>query len=212
MLLDRKRINKWGRWVALFLAIVFGVGFLFMGIGYGGAGLDLSSLFTSDNDKSANQSPEQRLAAFEKALAENPKDVTALVGAATIYQQNDDLNTAAEYLERAIAVDESQKDLYLRLANIYLNSKALDYEAAAQVLNKAVAVDPTNPDVFLKLGTAQSNLNNTEAAILAWQKYLELAPNGEMASVVQKQIDVLTTTATDPPTTGASTTTTAAAQ
>ncbi|MGI5940337.1 MAG: tetratricopeptide repeat protein [Thermoleophilia bacterium] len=210
MLLDRKRINKWGRWVALFLAIVFGVGFLFMGIGYGGAGLDLSSLFT--DDKSANQSPEQRLAAFEKTLAENPKDVTALIGAATIYQQSDDLTTAAEYLERAIAVDEGQKDLYLRLANIYLNSKALDYEAAARVLNKAVAMDPTNPDLFLKLGTAQSNLRNTEAAVLAWQKYLELAPNGEMASVVQKQIDVLTTTATDSPTTGASTTTTAAAQ
>ena len=41
------------------------------------------------------------------------------------------------------------------------------------VLNKATSVDANNPDVFLKLGTAQ-NSGTTEAAVLAWQKYLRV--------------------------------------
>ena len=45
--------------------------------------------------------------------------------------------------------------------------------------------------MYLKLGTAQNSLGHTEAAILAWQKYLQLAPNGDMATVVKDQIDKL---------------------
>ena len=46
MLLDRRRIKKWAKWVALFLAIVFAGGFLFLGVGYGGAGFNLSDAFS----------------------------------------------------------------------------------------------------------------------------------------------------------------------
>ena len=61
MLLDRKRINKWAKWVALFLAVVFAAGFLFMGVGYGGAGFNLSSLFTGNKTASSNpQTPTRR--------------------------------------------------------------------------------------------------------------------------------------------------------
>jgi cytochrome c-type biogenesis protein CcmH/NrfG len=73
------------------------------------------------------------------------------------------------------------------------------------VLIKLTSVDPDNPDVYLKLGIAQRELGETEAAILAWQKYLELDPNGDMADVVKEQIDLLskkptttTTSATSP--------------
>ena len=92
MLLDRKRINRWAKWVALFLAIVFAAGFLFMGVGYGGAGFNLSELFTGDNDVPDNpQTPEDKIAAYQAQLTQNPKDVAALLGLATVYQQNEDL-------------------------------------------------------------------------------------------------------------------------
>ena len=72
----------------------------------------------------------------------------------------------------------------------------------------------SNPDVYLKLGTAQNTLGNTEAALLAWQKYLELAPNGDMATVVREQVEKLskkpTTTTTSTTSTSGSTATTAA--
>ncbi len=61
MLLDRKRINKWAKWVALFLAIIFAAGFLFVGVGYGGAGFNLSEIFTSDKQVDVtNQTPKTR--------------------------------------------------------------------------------------------------------------------------------------------------------
>jgi cytochrome c-type biogenesis protein CcmH/NrfG len=59
----------------------------------------------------------------------------------------------------------------------------------------------------LKLGSAQNNLGNTQAAVLAWQKYLDLAPNGDMAATVKDEITKLAAQATS--TTAGVTTTTA---
>jgi cytochrome c-type biogenesis protein CcmH/NrfG len=209
LLLDRKRINKWAKWVALALAIIFAASFLFLGVGYGGAGFNLSSLFT-DNKESTNTTltVDQKVVALEAKLQQNPKDVTTLLELATIYQQNNDLLRAASYLDRVIAADPTQKDVYLRLATIYLNQEINEYAAAVSVLNKAVSVDPNNPDVYLKLGIAQNALGNTSGAVLAWQKYLALAPNDSMASVVREQLDKLTQQATTTTTTAASTSTT----
>lgn len=215
MLLDRKRINRWAKWVALFLAIVFAAGFLFMGVGYGGAGFNLSELFTGDNNVQDNpQTPEDKIAAYQAQLTQNPKDVAALIGLATVYQQNEDLLRAAAYLQLALEADPAQKEVYLRLANIYMSADVGNNEAAVAVLNKATQVDAGNPDVFLKLGTAQNSLGNTEAALLAWQKFLELAPNDDMATVVREQVEELskkpTTTTTSTTSTSGSTATTAA--
>jgi cytochrome c-type biogenesis protein CcmH/NrfG len=207
LLLDRKRINKWAKWVALLLAVVFAGGFLFLGVGYGGAGFNLSSIFTGNKTSSSNsQTPDAKIAAYQAQLAQNPKDTTALLGLASVYQDAGDLTTAATYLEKVVAVDPTQKDVLNRLATIYLNTKVANYSAAAAVLNKLAALDPQNPDVYLKLGLAQNNLGHTEAAVLAWQKYLQLAPDGDMASVVKDQVDKLSKSETTTTGTGTSTT------
>lgn len=210
MLLDRRRIKKWARWVALILAIVFVGGFLFMGVGYGGAGFNISSLFTGEDNTTASvQTPEDKLAAYQAALQANPADVEAMLGSANVYQQLGNVQAAAMYLENVIVLDPQQKDVYIRLANLYMSSDLSDYRSAVTVLNKATSVDANNPDVFLKLGTAQNNLGNTEAAILAWQKYLQLAPDGDMAEIVQEQITKLSNKPTTTTTASGSTTTTA---
>jgi cytochrome c-type biogenesis protein CcmH/NrfG len=210
LLLDRKRINKWAKWVALGLAVVFALSFLLLGVGYGGgAGFNLFDLFGKKDSTNTTLNVDQRVAALQATLAQNPKDVTTLLALATAYQQNEDLKTAATYLEQVIAVDPSQKDVYPRLANIYLNQDVADYTAAATVLNKAISVDPNNADLYLKLGIAQNSLGNTGGALLAWQKYLTLAPNGDMASVIKEQVATLSKAATTT-TSPASTTTTAA--
>jgi cytochrome c-type biogenesis protein CcmH/NrfG len=211
LLLDRKRINRWAKWVALALAIVFAASFLFLGVGYGGAGFNLSELFTSNNDSTdTTLTADQKVAALQARLQQNPKDVTTLLELATLYQQNENLLGAASYLEQVIAVDPSQKEIYLRLANIYLAQDVAKYTAAAAILNKAISVDPNNPDVYLKLGIAQNALGNVSATVLAWQKYLALAPNGDMASVVREQVAKLAQQATTTTTTASSSTTTTA--
>ena len=221
MLLDRRKIRRWAKWVALILAIIFALSFLFMGVGYGGAGFDISQMFkggcSSNNATTDSTSIEDQLNAYDQALQANPDDTAALLGVANLfnklYNQGEGngtqyLLTSAKYLERIVEVDPTQKDIYTRLANIYLNQDVLDYTSAVAILNKAVTADPQNADVYLKLGVAQQGLGNKSAAVLAWQKYLELAPDGEMAATVRQQIQKLseTTTTTQP----ASTTTTAA--
>jgi cytochrome c-type biogenesis protein CcmH/NrfG len=187
---------------------VFAGGFLFMGVGYGGGGFSLSDIFTgSDGEDNAPQTFDEQVEAYQAQLAQDPENVTALTGLATLYQQNNDPVSAAHYLELVIVADPSQKDVYMRLANLYMADDVGDYTAAVAVLNKATEVDAQNPDIYLKLGIAQNALGNRQGALLAWQKFLQLAPDDEMASVVREQVDQLTQTTTT--TSPSSTTTTA---
>lgn len=204
MLLDRKKIRKWAKWVALGLAIVFALSFLFMGVGYGGAGFNLSELFTGGDDSDTTEplTDQERLEEYLKTLETNKEDTATMLAVATIYEDlyeagegDQYLTTAAAFLENAIDVDPSLKDVYIRLADIYM-IKMQNNEAAVVVLNKAASVDPNNPEVFLKLGTAQKNSGNIAAAVMAWQKYLELDPNGPYAEVIQDQLNTLTATTT----------------
>jgi cytochrome c-type biogenesis protein CcmH/NrfG len=221
LLLDRKRIKRWAKWVALALAIVFALSFLFMGVGYGGAGFDLSALFRGgDTNTTKPLTNEDKLNSLLQTLQADQNDTTTMLAIATLYEEmyrngegegNDYLVKAAAFMENAIDVDPTLKDVYIRLANLYLSEDFNSSEAAVAVLNKAASVDPTNPEVFLKLGIAQQSLGNKEAAVLAWQKYLELDPNGDMADVVREQLETLTATTTTAATTsttvGATTTT-----
>jgi tetratricopeptide (TPR) repeat protein len=219
LLLDRRRIKKWAKWVALALAIVFALSFLFMGVGYGGAGFNLSALFTGGDNTDTTEpvTNQDKLNAHLQTLQANPKDTTTMLAVATLYEdmyqagegQGDEyLRKAAAFLENAIDVDPSLKDVYIRLATLYMSDDLTEYGAAVTVLNKAASADPNNSDVFLKLGIAQQKLGNKAAAVLAWQKYLDLDPNGDMADVVRQQLEVLTATTTT--TTVATTTTTSA--
>lgn len=195
MLLDRRRIKKWGKWVALGLAIIFAVSFVGIGVGgNSGNGSVFAALSCSKQQATADSTPQQKIQAYQNTLASNPNDTTALLGLATQYEGLQDYADAAVQLERVIAIDPSQKDVYMRLAHDY--ETVSNYSAAATVLNKATTVDPTNPDIFLQLGIVQNDLGNTNAAILAWQQYLRLAPNGDMAQTVKDQIAKLTATTT----------------
>lgn len=204
------------------MAIVFALSFLFMGVGYGGAGFNISEIFTggcsSNTDTTEPETAEDKLDALIAEYEADPTNTTTMLSIATAYETLYDagkgegtqyLEYAAAFLRNAIDVDPSLKDVYLRVTNIYMLGIGTTpaYEAAVEVLNKATTVDPDNPDIFLKLGIAQQQLGNKEGAVLAWQKYLDLDPDGDMADVVREQIEVLTATTT---TTAGSTTTTTA--
>ena len=209
MLLDRRRIKRWARWVALILAIIFCVGAVGIGIGSGVGGMNVLDAFSCSNGSTtASTTFEDKIAALQATLAQNPKDITTLQAVASAYIDNGDFTNAAKYLEQAIAADPTQKDIYLRLAAIYTSSLS-DYRGAVTLLNKAQAQFPNDPDVYLQLGLAQRSLGNTSAAIMAWQKYLALAPNGSQAQTIRDEIATMSAAATTT-TTSATTSTTAA--
>lgn len=213
MLLDRKRINRWARWVALGLAIVFGLSFVFMGVGTG-INVDWTELwnFVSNNQSNtatASSGPEDRIKAYETTLATDPNNIVALKGIATEYVALNNPLKAAEYLERAGAAAPDDVEVFLRLGTIYMAPDSRDYVAAVRVLNIASSLDPNNSQTFLQLGAAERGAGNTSAAILAWNRYLQLDPEGQMADTVRAELEAISPTTT---TTAASTTSTTSGQ
>jgi cytochrome c-type biogenesis protein CcmH/NrfG len=200
VLLDRKRINKWSKRVALAMAIVFGLSFVLLGVG-SGTGVNWSDLWSSLSGNSASSAtsgtPADRIKVYQTQLATDPN------GIATQYQLLSQLQQAASYYERAIKIKPNVVDPYTKLAVIYLDPSVGDNASAIRILNQLTSIDPSNAQAFLQLGIANRNAGNTNAAILAWTKYISLDPTGDMAKTVQTQIDQLKSS-------GSTTTTTAA--
>ena len=74
--------------MALALAIIFMGGFLFLGIGYGGAGFDVSSIFSGGCNTETTQpnTAQGELDKYLAVLAANPNDTDAMLSAATVYE------------------------------------------------------------------------------------------------------------------------------
>ncbi len=198
MLLNRRRIDKWARWVAIGLAAVFALSFVFMGVG---TGVDMNwSALWSDGPSTGHsgpatgdvQTPEELIKGYEAELAANPDNFEALVGIATQYEALDQPDLAAEYLQKAISLRPEDGPLHQRLAAIYMHPATANYEEAVPVLNQLTSLEPENAQAFLLLGVAQRELGNTDAAVLAWNKYLELEPEGASADDVRAQMETLT--------------------
>lgn len=190
MLLDRRRINRWAKWVSLALAIVFGVSFLFLGIG-SGAGLNWGDLWASiggSDTPSTPSGPEEQIKAYEAALAANPEDTTALLGLAVVYEGLGQSAQQAAYLEKYLALKPDDFATHMKLAAIYMNPDAADYASAVRVLNAATTLNPSDPQAFLMLGSAERAAGNTAGAILAWNRYLQLEPEGSMVETVKAEI------------------------
>jgi cytochrome c-type biogenesis protein CcmH/NrfG len=189
VLLDRKRIDKWAKVVAAGMAIIFGLSFVFLGVG-SGLGFNISSLWSGGGSKSSAVSggPEEKIKAYQEQLKTDPKNVNTLLAVATQYELQQAYPQAAQYLEQAAAAAPTRADIQLRLATIYLNQNVNDYKNAVRALNKATSLDPTNADAFLRLGVAERGANNPKGAVLAWTKYLELSPTGDMAQTIRTEL------------------------
>jgi len=216
VLLDRKRINRWAKVMAVVLAVVFGLSFVALGVG-SGVNLNWSDLWNSIGSKKSAQSgpntPEQNIKVYTVTLQTDPTNEVALLGMAAAYRQLQQPVKQAEFLEKLAAVKPTDAAIQLQLAAIYMSAEARDYQAAVRVLNRATTLDPANADAFLQLGSALRGAGDTKAAVLAWNRYLQLAPDGTMATTVKEQLALLTprpnvTTVGSTPTTSGGPTTT----
>jgi tetratricopeptide (TPR) repeat protein len=61
----------------------------------------------------------------------------------------------------------------------------------AEVYERLSTLLPDEPVIFLQLGQASFASGDTEAAIAAWERFLELAPDDASAPLVQQQLELL---------------------
>jgi len=125
------RLRRQAKWVFLFLAVVFALGFVGFGVGAGGIGL--GNVFQGVADSGIPSVGEA-----EKRASENPRDPVAFRELAQAYQADGRTDEAIEALERFAALRPKNADGLRELAGLYL-AKASEAQQRANEANLRAA-------------------------------------------------------------------------
>jgi outer membrane protein assembly factor BamD (BamD/ComL family) len=79
-----------------------------------------------------------------------------------------------------------QADKELSVGKFYLRRGS--YRAAARRFEEATKWNPGLAEAYLRLGEAHLKLKDAKAARSAWEKYLELEPDGKEAPNIRKRM------------------------
>lgn len=205
MLLDRKKINRIARWFAIGLAIIFALGTVFLGVG-SRTGNIFSGCARSSTPASISSASswEDREKFYLDQVGQNPQDKEAMLQLVSLYTSEDAgrYDDAILWLNKYLEIDPKNNEARLRVARIQMDNKQ-DYTGAVKVLNEVTVQDPNNALAFLYMGQAAKSAGQNQTAILAWSRYLELAPTSEYASLIKDEIAKLSTQPAASPATSA---------
>jgi DNA-binding response OmpR family regulator len=99
------------------------------------------------------------------------------------------LKDALVAVDAALAIDPKHAPALLLKGNILLERKEL--EPAKQAVTAALVEDPSLADAHLALGVIEQELGATAAAIVAYERFLELAPKSRYAGSIRTQLKQL---------------------
>ncbi|WP_028972649.1 tetratricopeptide repeat protein [Spirochaeta cellobiosiphila] len=123
---------------------------------------------------------------FTKAIAIRP-DYVSLIGLSNLAKQDEDYKAAFEYVNRALAIDNTSPYLYedRGLINVELGK----FGDAEKDLVKATELDPDNPWFFMELGKLQyKSLYKNEEALESFNKVIDLQDDNFFARVYRGSI------------------------
>lgn len=191
MLLDRKKINSLARWGAIILAVIFLLSFVLLGVGSSSAG-NVFSGCDGTNDITSLSSFEDREQYYLGQLEQNPQDGVVMLQLSALYADDSvgRYQDAITWLNKYIELNPDDIDARMRIANIYILDLG-DSESGVAVMTEVTAMAPENADAFYLLGLAQREAGQNEAAILSWNRYLELAPDSANADLIRQEIEKL---------------------
>ena len=157
------RIRAHARWVFVLLVIVFGAGFVLLGVGSGTSGLtdvlqgNFGDLFGSTSGSSAQANKDR------DRIAKNPKDYAAYKDLASALAADGKTDEAIATLQQLKALNPKDVDGLTQLATLYL-SKAQQAQAEGQAIQSSSAnlISPTAfaPASTTKLGQAYQGLGD----------------------------------------------------
>ncbi len=150
------RLRRQAKWVFVFLALVFAVGFVAFGVGSGSTGI--GDILRGNFFGGGGSSTSSRINDAQRAIERHPKDMTAYLDLAGIYQQDQKESKALETLRRAEQIAPNNLDVLNRLAGIY-SGQAETARTAAQNAQFAYfdsTVSPPGLDTSSTIGQAIS--------------------------------------------------------
>ncbi len=122
------RLRRHAKWVYVFLAVVFALGFVVLGIGSGSTGITdvLRGNFFGGGSSTSSQ-----IKAQQQKIDQNPKNIEGYLNLSTLYQQEQQTPQAIATLEQAATVAPKNLDVLNRLAGIYRTQAESSLNAAA---------------------------------------------------------------------------------
>ena len=143
---------------------------------------------------------------YEDALSEieaarkdrlNYAEASAVEG--RIYRAITDYEGAIESFQRAIKEAKGyQPEAHTGLAFVYEDNDQLE-DAADELKTALEQLYDTEPILYERLGSIYEKLNRYKEAVAAYEKYLEIAPNGKLAPAIKSFIDQLRKQAAEQP-------------
>jgi tetratricopeptide (TPR) repeat protein len=168
------RLRRQAKWVFVFLALVFGVGFVAFGVGSGSSGI---GDILQGNFFGGGSSTSSRIDDKQKEIDRHPRDVSLYLDLAGIYQQDQQEGKALATLRRAEKIDPKNVDILTTIAGIYSaraereRTKAEDAQIVYlsnttappglntnSTLGQAISSDPYNDALRTKASEAYSKM------------------------------------------------------
>jgi Flp pilus assembly protein TadD len=208
------RLRRHAKWMFVFLALVFALGFVVFGVGAGGTGI--GDIFRDQGTSSGQSVSDAR-----QSAQEHPKDPQAWRDLSTALQTEGDTAGAIDALNRSITLRPKAPDAYRELAGLHL-TRASEYQQQlqqAQITAAFRAPGLAFPSLTTKSGqaTLEDPLSNAvssgvtdevsalyqqaaaeaAAAVEAYTKLARLQPNDpnvqlELAQAAQQTGDSVT--------------------
>jgi Flp pilus assembly protein TadD len=110
---------------------------------------------------------------YQQAIAEDPKNVEALVGIGGLYAKLKAFDAARQSFDQALAAAPNNGEALAGMGQVLINQG--DAEAALDYFTRAAAADPKNPRVFNGLGLANDLLGHHEEAQVSYGRGLDHA-------------------------------------
>lgn len=198
MLLDRKKVKFWQRIIFGGMALLM-AGFLFA---YYGSCQPGSGVGSAD----PLEELDQEVAALEQRLQADETDATAWgeLGDALMSRgnaqgdpearENDYRKAIVAYERKATllgeqdgaAAKQERRATLETLATVYLTLG--DYEMAVNVYGQLTSLAPREAEYFLAMGEIAASSGDTDRALLAYTRYLQLEPDSPDAEFVKEWI------------------------
>lgn len=132
---------------------------------------------------------DEAIVALNKTLELKPGMVDAMRLLAGIYLEKSMPHQARRLLEEAIAIDNTDAGTYIRLGQAY--SQLERFQSAEKAFLKAAALQPEEALIYYYLGLSREIGNNRQGALEAYRKFLDMAPEHELAQSAKMNIEKL---------------------
>lgn len=132
---------------------------------------------------------EKAEANFRQAVKVNPKSVASMVSLGEVYRRQKKYSEGEKVLEDALKVDNNSWESNFTLGRIYWELK--DLVKAGKYVARTLELEPNVAEAHLLAGNIFIRAGLPANALVEYEEYLRLAPNGEFFAQTQTLVEKL---------------------